>query len=480
MNFASIEYIIFLTVVFVIYWNISPRQGKSLLLAVSLFFYAAWNAWYLSLIIGVALVCWYAGLKVAAATDERHKRRWIAAAAVPSLLVLGVFKYFNFFSYSIADGLAAVGVSVDPFILHVLLPVGISFYTFQALSYVIDVKRGTLPPTGSFHDFLLYVAFFPQLVAGPIERAPRLLGQLARRQTVTTTDLKAGVSRILWGLFKKLVVADTLSMHVDAVYTDPTAFSGPALLLATVLFGFQIYCDFSAYSDIAIGSARLFGIHLMENFRSPYVATSVTEFWRRWHISLSTWLRDYVYVPLGGNRTSRPRWYLNILVTFFISGLWHGANWTFVVWGTLHGVTIVIERAIGWPTSGTPVAGAVPRALMLLRWLSTFSLVMCAWAFFRADLLTDALNLFAGLPTGWGSLTLHDVTAGVPADRIAIGLGMYMFVFVVEAGWCQNMDIGSRVAAMRVAPVSGVLMSLIFAIVLLGTFGSDAFIYFQF
>lgn len=479
MNFTSVEYLIFLPVVFILYWCSPPRPGKTLLLVASLGFYAAWNAWYLLLIVGVALVCWYAGRRIEQTDSERIKRRWIALAVSVCLVVLGVFKYFNFFSTSISDGLNAIGIGADPFLLNVLLPVGISFYSFQALSYVIDVKRGSMPATRSFRDFLLYVSFFPQLVAGPIERATRLLPQIYLRQTVTLVDIRAGVVRIMWGMFKKLVVADTLSIYVDAVYSDPASQVGPALLFATILFGIQIYCDFSAYSDIAIGSARLFGIHLMENFKSPYIATSVTDFWRRWHISLSTWLRDYVYIPLGGNRTSRSRWYFNTLATFFLSGLWHGANWTFVVWGALHGAAIVIERMIGWPTTGADARGAA-RLLVLLRWLVTFSLVMCAWAFFRADTLSDALAVFGGMGQGWSGLSVPTLMAGVAADRIFAGLGLFFIVFAVEALWCERMDIGTRGAALPLAARWAALLALLFGILLFGTFGSDAFIYFQF
>ncbi|GGB57577.1 hypothetical protein GCM10011505_43090 [Tistrella bauzanensis] len=300
------------------------------------------------------------------------------------------------------------------------------------------------------------------------------------RQKVTAEDLKAGVARILWGLFKKLVVADTVSMQVDAVYADPSSQSGPALVVATILFGIQIYCDFSAYSDIAIGSARLFGVNLMENFRSPYLSTSISEFWRRWHISLSTWLRDYVYVPLGGNRTARSRWYFNIMVTFFLSGLWHGANWTFVVWGALHGLAIVIERMIGWPATASGAHGLGGKILVGVRWLTTLTLVMCAWAFFRADSLGDAMTVFGGMGSGWSHLSTASIMAGVPADRVGIGFAMFLAVFAIEALWCERADIGSRIAGVNLVVRWSAMLMLLFGVIMLGTFGSEAFIYFQF
>lgn len=330
-------------------------------------------------------------------TDKISRRRILLAASIcANLGLLGVFKYYNFFVGNFQHLMASVGWQVSDVTLEIILPVGISFYTFQTLSYTIDVYRKQLEPTDNLLDYLAFVSFFPQLVAGPIERASRLLPQFEAKRVFNQTAARDGCRLILWGLFKKLVVADRLSIFVNEYYADPHA-SGSHLALATVFFAFQIYCDFSAYSDIAIGSARLFNIRLMRNFNYPYFSKNLTEFWHRWHISLSTWFRDYVYIPLGGSRVGAFRRVLNVMITFLVSGLWHGAAWRFLFWGGVHGAA-VSTSSFKKRTSNTDEIGCEKSTLRystllltILQIVTTFALVCFAWVFFRADSVEAAL-----------------------------------------------------------------------------------------
>ncbi len=306
-------------------------------------------------------------------------------------------------------------LNYSPKILSIILPIGLSFHTFQSLGYVVDVYRGKVKAERHLGIYSLYVMFFPQLVAGPIERAQNMLPQFRERHFFAVARVTEGLKLMLWGMFKKVVIADRLALVVNQVYADPSSYAGPSLITATIFFAFQIYCDFSGYSDIAIGSAQVLGFRLMRNFDRPYFATSIQDFWHHWHISLSTWFRDYVYFPLGGNRVSLWRWRLNILLTFLLSGLWHGANWTFVIWGALHGfyylISTIARKPVAWPQS--------------LKVIITFSLVCFAWIFFRANHLSDAQYIISHLLTGWG----QGLKAGTQPG--AIGLSMIEFLFAV-------------------------------------------------
>ena len=343
MLFNSLEFLLFLPVVLVCY-ALTPRHLRWIpLLAASYYFYASWRLEYLTLILASTAVDYAAGLALGRVTNRASRRALVGLSLVANLGILLFFKYANFFAQTWSS---MIGAGADGSLHTFLLPVGISFYTFQTLSYTIDVYRGRIEPERHLGRFALYVAFFPQLVAGPIERAGRLLPQVTRMASPNTDQIVSGLRLALWGFFKKVVIADRLALVVDQVYGNPADQSGITWLIGTYFFAFQIYCDFSGYSDIAIGVARLLGFDLMKNFRVPYSASSLREFWGRWHISLSTWFRDYVYIGLGGNRVQLGRWIANILVTFLVSGLWHGANWTFVVWGGLHGAYLVIEHAL--------------------------------------------------------------------------------------------------------------------------------------
>jgi D-alanyl-lipoteichoic acid acyltransferase DltB (MBOAT superfamily) len=331
MQFNSAEYLIFLPVILGVYFSIPHRWRQLLLLGAIYYFYMAWKVEYVVLLLASILIDYSLALWIEKARSKRHQRLLLIASLSTNLGLLFAFKYFNFFNVATHDLLGFFNIFYTIPTLQLLLPVGISFYTFQTMSYTIDVYRGELKAERSLVRFALYVSFFPQLVAGPIERAERLLPQFMIRYDFDEQRVASGLRRIAWGFFKKVVIADKAAVIVDAIYQDPTTHSGLTLLFATYLFAFQIYCDFSGYSDIAIGTARLFGFDLMENFRQPYLSKSITEFWRRWHISLSTWFRDYLYIPLGGNRVGKGRLYINLLLVFVVSGLWHGASWTYVI-----------------------------------------------------------------------------------------------------------------------------------------------------
>ena len=385
MNFHSLEFLIFLPVVFVLHWVLPHRFRWALLLGASSLFYFWWNFWTGFLLVGATLVSWLCGRGIARSQSPYTRRALLVLALITCLGCLAVFKYAGFFA-----SLAGLELS-----LQIILPVGISFYTFQTLSYVIDVYRGQ--GEGShFGYYALVVSFFPQLVAGPIERPGRLLPQLKAERTFSMENLSAGGWLLLEGYFKKVVIADGLAPFVDQVYAAPGEALGPEIVLAIVLFGLQIYCDFSGYSGIARGAAQLLGVELTENFRRPYEAASIREFWRRWHISLTSWFTDYVYIPLGGNRKGLPRQVVNLLAVFLLSGLWHGAGWTFLTWGLIHG----LYRAAGavWEhIRGIPEKECRPWAH-----IRTFLLVSFPWLFFRAPSMADVLTLLSRLPTGWG------------------------------------------------------------------------------
>lgn len=423
MLFNSFAYALFFTIVFILYWLMPARFRWMWLLGVSLYFYLSFGGWYICLLIGTALVSYYCAIKVDTVSNARRKRLWLCGGLAIELGVLVIFKYLEFAITSICDVFRFFSIQISPATIRLLLPVGISFYTFQTLGYLIDVYRGKIEAEKHFGHYLLFVSFFPQISSGPIGRADKLLPQFKSISSsgVTFNEGQAaeGVLMLLVGFFKKLVVADTIVVYVDNIYSNVREYSGGALLLAAVLFSIQIYCDFSGYSDMAIGSARLLGVNLMENFRSPYLASSIREFWSRWHISLSTWFRDYVYIPLGGSRCSKLRRDINLILTFLVSGLWHGANWTFIAWGGIHGLGQVIEKRIGelsCKRSGVSEYSSnklIDRLKKSIGIIFVFTFTSIAWIFFRADSIKDAnyvlMNMFDGL--------------GRPIDYLRAGIG---------------------------------------------------------
>ena len=391
MLFNTLTYFYFLSLVFVLYWWIlrkNFRWQNLLLFIASYCFYGWWDVRFLALIFISSSADFFLGRAIFRQSDKKKKLYLLWICMFINLGMLGFFKYFNFFTDTFADLIAQFGFQPNLKTLQIILPVGISFYTFQSLSYSIDIYRGKIQPTNDFVPFMTFVSFFPQLVAGPIERASHLLPQFLKPRSFNSDHLSSGFRFILYGLFKKMVIADRLAYFVDHIYNSPEKYDGTVLLVATFMFGIQIYCDFSGYSDIAIGSARLMGFDLMQNFRTPYLAKNFREFWQRWHISLSTWFRDYVYIPLGGNRVSQSRWVFNVMLTFTISGLWHGASMTFMIWGFLHGLFLVSEFFLLKIIS-------LPKKLSWIGLVITFIIVNLAWVFFRADSIEQSISIFS-------------------------------------------------------------------------------------
>ncbi len=392
MLFNSIDFLLFFPLVTAVCFFLPFRVRWVWLLAASYYFYMCWNVKYALLIALSTLITYASGLLI----HWRRKRLWVLLSFASNLAILFFFKYFDFFLDNLTAALALAGIAFKRPAFDVLLPVGISFYTFQALSYTMDVYRGEVEPERNPFRYALFVSFFPQLVAGPIERSKNLLGQLYDRHDFDPDRARDGMLLMLWGMFEKIVVADRLALLVDYVYDHYAQLPGAATVLATVFFAFQIYCDFGGYSHIAIGAAQVMGFTLMENFRRPYLAQSAAEFWRRWHISLSTWFRDYLYIPMGGSRKGPLRKYLNTMVTFLVSGLWHGANWSFVVWGGLNGAYQVAGALLRPAREGLSRTLGIRRERPLwaaLRTLFTFCLVDFAWLFFRAPSFSAARGM---------------------------------------------------------------------------------------
>jgi D-alanyl-lipoteichoic acid acyltransferase DltB (MBOAT superfamily) len=479
--FNSLEYLAFLPLVAGVSWALPARFRWIWLLAASWFFYASYGPRYLVLFVANTLVAYLAGLGLGRAQSLRA-RRLIAAGGVGVLFgTLFVFKYLDFCTRSLALLLAALGVRTHLPLARLALPVGISFYTFQAVAYIIDVYKRRFEVERHPGIFALYKALFVQLVAGPIERPYRLLPQLRAPRPFELERIVTGASLIVWGLAKKLVLADRLALYVNEVYGHPSRYQGLPIILATYLFAFQIYCDFSGYSDIALGSARLLGYELMQNFDRPYLSCSVREFWTRWHISLSSWFRDYLYIPLGGNRVSQVRGQLNLMIVFLVSGLWHGAAWTFVAWGALHGTYLLV--AIWTRTLRERLASALhlERVPRLHRWMQrfvVFHLVTFAWLFFRARGFDDAWELLkraCDVRWSWGAVLPRGVTGyelGVGIAGIACLKAMHL--------WQQGANTADFLQS-RPRPVRWALhYATIASILLFGQFNLTEFIYFRF
>ena len=398
MTFCTPEFLIFLTIVLGSYWLL-PRRGQNALLVVASFIFYGWWDWrFLFLLAFATGVDFVAARKMAATENQATRRALLVASLAINLGTLGFFKYFNFFIDSAYSAMHAFGFTGTPPLLRVILPVGVSFYTFQALSYTIDVYRRRMHVVDDPIQYFAFITFFPQLVAGPIERASNMVDQFGAERRFDFAFAADGLRQMLWGFFKKMVVADNLAPIVSAAYDHPAGASGWALTWATYAFAFQIYCDFSGYTDIAIGCARLLGFRLKRNFAYPYFSQDIREFWRRWHISLSTWFRDYLYIPLGGNRGSAYFTNRNILIVFLVSGLWHGANWTFVIWGLLHGLFFLLLPASAAGASPDDAPGGddwLPTPGVALRMVWTFHLAWFAWIFFRAANAGEAFQIIA-------------------------------------------------------------------------------------
>jgi alginate O-acetyltransferase complex protein AlgI len=486
MLFNSIQFAIFLPVVFAAYWCTQSKlrlQNLTVLFA-SYVFYGWWDWRFLSLIVISSAIDYSVGLFLERTHDARQRNQLLAISIGANLGILGIFKYLGFFAESLQAALGSLGIEAGFPTLRILLPVGISFYTFQTMSYTIDVYRKRMDASHDPLAFFAYVAFFPQLVAGPIERAGNLLPQFEKRRTFSCDEASVGVRQILWGLFKKTVIADTCGRLADRVFADYGALSSVALIFGLFFFAWQIYCDFSGYSDIAIGTARLFGFRLMTNFRTPYFSRDIAEFWRRWHISLSTWFRDYLYIPLGGSRGSRSQQLRNVVVVFLVSGLWHGAEWTFVVWGALNAIYFLPSMLLGKNRQylDTVASGRlVPTLKEMGHLLLTFGLTLIAWAFFRANSVGDALAYLLRLMAGTnGFFRMADLRLIGNGGAMPLAVALVFICGLVGIEWVQK----EREHAMVLRapwwvrwPFYNLLVCLI---IFFGVFEHRQFIYFQF
>jgi alginate O-acetyltransferase complex protein AlgI len=474
MLFTSFEYVIFFIVVVGGFFALPQRWRKPWLLGASVVFYLSWIPVAILLILYTTTIDYFVARRLARGGTPAVRRGWLALSLVTNLGALFLFKYYDFFVDS-WNGLAGLaGVHATPPLLHLVLPLGISFYTFEAISYTVDVFRGRYPAESSYPRLLLFVMFFPKLIAGPIERAGHLIPQFEQRVEFEYDRVRHGLVQILWGFFKKLVVADRLALYVHGVYDYPTHHVGSTMLVATLFFAFQIYCDFSAYSDIAIGTARVLGIDLLRNFRRPYFAVGFSDFWSRWHISLSTWFRDYLYIPLGGNRAGFWRTSLNLWVVFLVSGIWHGANWTFVLWGAAHGVLLLAQNL--WIRFVLPRRPRVLAAPLTLRRAGTFAAVLLTWVLFRANSVHDAFYIYRHIFTAFDARHVY-----LSGDLRPVVYGVSGIALVWGVEWCSERGLYPRLWTPALRPVRwAAYAGLVMLILLIGVFDGGQFIYFQF
>ncbi len=462
MVFNSLQFLVFFGIVTSAYFLLAHRFRWILLLAASCYFYMAFQPVYLGILGFTIIVDYYAGIYLEK-FEGRSKKLFLAASLLANIGVLAFFKYFGFFTGNLTAVANLFGYSWHFPTLSILLPIGLSFHTFQAMSYTIEVYRGHQKAERNFGIYCLYVMFYPQLVAGPIERPQNLIHQFYREHFWDTARVQAGLFQMLQGLFKKVVIADRLAILVDSVYGSLAIQSGPNLILASVFYSFQIYCDFSGYSDMAIGAAKVMGFDLMTNFNAPYTAKSIPDFWRRWHVSLSTWFKDYVYFSLGGNRVSVPRWYLNIMIVFVISGFWHGASWNFVIWGALHGIFQLLGLTISRYLPALSPEKARGIYLRLLQ-IWTFVLVSLAWVFFRIPYFSQIKTYFTRL-FHWQS----DAPLGMHFNEV-------IFCLVLIVG----LQIWDKVQPKKLTNFWLMMPMIILLIYFLGVFNLKQFIYFQF
>ncbi len=473
MLFNSIQFLVFFPVVTIVYFMLAHRLRWAWLLAASCYFYMVFKPIYILILAFTIVIDYFAGIYIEKTPQKHLKKRYLIASLIANIGFLAVFKYYNFFNLNFSFFLAQFNIKNTIPALDILLPIGLSFHTFQAMSYTIEVYKGTQKAERHFGIYALYVLFYPQLVAGPIERPQNVLPQFYKKQTFVYHSAVLGLQRMVWGIFKKVVIADNLAQYVNPVFEQPAHYQGIAVIIAIVFFAFQIYCDFSGYSDIALGAAQVMGFRLMENFRLPYFSASISEFWSRWHISLSTWFRDYLYIPLGGNRVGKPRWYFNLMLVFLVSGLWHGANYTYLIWGGLHGFYLVFGLLF--------LKNKLPIKILNNKYLHiavTFFLVCVAWVFFRAKSVADALTILEqatnfSSPTSWRYL----VVSAAQLKVCVVALVALIAVENIEPThgnafyWLQN-----RPLWLRYVGYSIILLSILF----LGQFGLTEFIYFQF
>lgn len=483
MTFNSGEFLIFFPITLLLYFLLPKKWSRWSLLLMSCIFYLAWNIKLIVLILFTTAVSYFSAIIIEKTEKKSIKKLCIVLTLVACLGVLFFFKYYNFIAETLGWAIKSFGGGEYDFTLDLVLPVGISFYTFQTLSYVIDVYRGDEPVERDFALFSLYVTFFPQLVAGPIERPGNLIPQLREKNKLTSENARIGLQKMAVGFFKKIVVADLFADYVNAVFNDAQSATGFGVALGSILFAVQIYCDFSGYTDIAIGCSRVMGIRLMKNFDMPYISTSIKEFWARWHISLSSWLRDYLYFPLGGSRCSKPRHLFNILVVFLASGLWHGANWTFVLWGLLHGIYRIAGELTYKPREKFWAKLKVNTKagwFMMIRRAVTFILVCFSWIFFRANNLSDLGILLGKLFTNWGGFSATLASMGICVTGAIVAILSVIILTELDILTGDEMREGDITASRKTGTVWVVWAVAAAWIMLLSVGGASSFIYFQF
>ena len=485
MKFNSWEFPLFFLIVWGVYLCLKRKPQNIWLLVASYFFYGWWD-WRFCFLLALSTVTDYVcALLMGNPQQEgqtggwgaRYRKYVLFFSLATNLGILGFFKYFNFFADSFERVIITFGFQPDFITLNIILPIGISFYTFQTMAYVIDVYRGKEKPCVNFVEFALYVGYFPLLVAGPIERASNLLPQFAKERNITPAQFYSGIQLVFWGFFKKIFIADGVAPYVNQCFSDPGSYNGFSLLMGVYLFALQIYGDFSGYTDIARGVSRLFGIEACPNFRQPYLSANITEFWRRWHISLSSWLRDYLYISLGGNRCGKIRTYIHLMLTMLLGGLWHGAAWTFVIWGGLHGLYLAVHKAFTGKKVNVKEAEAAPKTwtqklLKLLCMLGTFHLVCFAWIFFRADSLNDAFVYITRIA--------HFARGQQIEEYFGIVFVFYLLT-VILLDWLS----ARKKSEIPVLPENPLLRGCcygcaLFLLVFIGSNNSDPFVYFQF
>ncbi len=468
MLFNSIEFVLFFLAISVLFFSFKPKYRWILLLIASYFFYMYWKWEYIILIIFSTLIDYYCGIKMSQREDKKERLPYLLLSLISNLGLLFIFKYLDFFTFSI-NGI--MGTSIPS--ADLLLPMGISFYTFQTISYSIDIYKGNIQCERHFGKFALYVSFFPQLVAGPIERASHLIPQLKQnKNTLKYYNVISGLMQVIIGFFKKVVIADLMAIYVQSIYGNYELYTGFTLIFATYLFAIQIYCDFSGYTDIAIGCSRILGYDLMENFQQPYFSKSITEFWRRWHISLSTWLRDYLYIPLGGNRFGKILTYRNLILTMLLGGVWHGSSWNFIIWGLLHGLYLAIEKLTKFPDF-------IERKSKFIKFISSiamFHLVCFSWVFFRSETLEKAIGIINRIFTLDYFFNLQIKDTGVFASiLVTTAFFILLEVFVFRKLLLRNSEYSPNIY--KWVSLKALLCLLI---VLFGISEGSQFIYFQF
>ena len=477
MFFNSLGFAVFLPIVFLLYWYVFSKTKdlqNAFLVVVSYYFYSCWDWRFLFLLLFSTLLCYFTGIKIEKSTQDRERKFWFWLSIVFNFGFLGIFKYYNFFAFSFSEALTTFGIHSSPLLLNLILPVGISFYTFHGLSYVIDIYYKRINSEKNVIDYALFVSYFPLLVAGPIERATHLLPQVKLKRTFNYEKAKEGVYQIIWGLVKKVVIADTCATYANAIFDNYTTMNSLSLILGAIYFAFQIYGDFSGYSDIALGVSKLFGLDLLRNFNYPYFSRDIAEFWRRWHISLSSWFRDYLYIPLGGSRGSKLKQVRNVFIIFVVSGFWHGANWTFVAWGFINALYFLPSLLLGTNRTNMETAELhwnLNSIKVFLSIIATFLLSCLAWIFFRAKTIQNAYDYINKI---FQNRTFE--IQYLQNERYSYEILLLLFAFII-------VEWNSRY---KIEPISGkyswLKMTLcLFAIIALGTYADyKEFIYFQF